>query len=222
MSKTYHLDELRIALDPSHPAHILPPEVKAGSRVLDLGCGAGQTMIAAYPKHVTFGIDIDLTVLQLGKTLSRDVQFCCGCAEELPYRDDVFDLVIARVSLSYTDIERSLREAHRVLKSDGRLWITLHSWQIPWQLAQQSNWRGKLFFLYIVLNSLGLHFFQKQFSFLGRRESFQTARGMRKILQDCGFNHVQITRGRHFLVEARTHKSSAAPTVQVAAIALQQ
>lgn len=206
VSDSYHLDELRIALDPSHPAHILPPEVERGSSVLDLGCGAGQTMIAAYPNHVTFGLDIDLSVLQFGKTLSSGVKFCCGRAEELPYRDDAFDLVIARVSLAYTDIERTLREAQRVLKPDGRLWITLHSWKIPFHMASQSNWRGKLFFLYIILNSLSFHWFQKQFSVCGRRESFQTEGGMLKVLAQCGFKNMEVTRGRHFLIEAQPAK----------------
>ncbi len=206
VSQTYHLDELRIALDPEHPAHILPPQVRDGSRVLDLGCGAGQTMIAAYPKHITFGLDIDFSVLKLGKTLSSDVQFCCGRAEELPYMDDIFDLVIARVSLAYTDIELTLREAQRVMKPDGRLWVTLHSWHMPWQAAQQGNWRGKLFFLYIVANSLSFHWFQKQFSLWGKRESFQTASRMSKVLAKCGFKDVQVTRGRHFLIEAKAAK----------------
>lgn len=204
MSATYHLDELAIALDPSHPAHILPPRMEPGSRILDLGCGAGQTMIAAYPNQVTFGLDPDLATLQLGRTLSSGVQFCCGRAEQLPYQERAFDLVAARVSLVYTDIPRSLREAKRVLKPGGRLWITLHSWRIPWQSALRANWRGKVYFVYILANSLCFHFFQKQFSVLGRQESFQTASRMSKALSDCGFKEIKITRGRHFVIEARS------------------
>ena len=44
----YHLAELEIAADPGHPAH-LNPAIPPGARVLDLGCGAGQTLIATAP-----------------------------------------------------------------------------------------------------------------------------------------------------------------------------
>ncbi len=178
--------------------------------VLDLGCGAGQTLIAAYPGQITFGIDVDLPVLQLGQTWSQDVRFCCGKAEELPYRDSTFDLVVARVSLAYTDIERTLNEANRVLKPDGKLWVTLHSWHTPLRMARQSSWRGKLYFVYILANSLSLHFFDKEFSLLGKHESFQTRSRMQKMFQKCGFKDVSMTRDRHFLVEARVDKAASA------------
>ena len=37
-----------------------------------------------------------------------------------------FDLVISRVSLPYTDIPQSLSEIARVLREDGRVWLSLH------------------------------------------------------------------------------------------------
>jgi hypothetical protein len=36
MSEEYHRRELKIALDPSHPTHILPPPVPPSVRVLDV------------------------------------------------------------------------------------------------------------------------------------------------------------------------------------------
>ncbi len=217
LSAKYHLEELKIALDPSHPAHILPPRVSLGSRVLDLGCGAGQTLIAAYPHHTTHGLDIDLPILQLGQTLSGDVRFCCGRAEALPYREDAFDIVVARVSLAYTDIGQTLQEIRRVLKPGGRLWITLHTWHTPWETAKRGNWRGKLFFSYIVANSLLFHLTQKQFCFLGRYESFQTQGGMLRALRSSGFEDLEVSRSRHFLIQARSSKAAMTVGVLVAA-----
>ena len=206
MKQDYHLDELRIALDRNHAAHILPPAMAAGSVILDLGCGAGQTMIAAYPDAITFGLDIDFAGLQLGKSLSSNTRFCCGRMEELPYGNDTFDLIVSRVSLAYTDIGRSLREAQRVLKPNGHLWITLHSWRVPWAAAKRANWRGKLFSVYVLVNSLSLHWFEKQFSVRGRQETFQTGSRMAKLLSKCGFAQIRMKRGRHFLIEARSAK----------------
>ena len=198
----YHLSELRIAQDPSHPAHILPPAVPSGSRILDVGCGAGQTLIAAYADRVTFGIDIDFETLQIGSTWTDQIRFVCGKAEGLPFRNDYFNLVIARVSLAYTNIRPSLREIHRVLQPGGTLWMTLHPLSIPWNTAKQSGLRGKVYFAYIAVNSLCFHFVQRQVSFFGRYESFQTERGIRRALYNAGFTSVTVTRDRHFVVTA--------------------
>ena len=205
-SEAYHLGELRTARNPGDPAHILPPPVPLESRILDVGCGAGQTLLTAYPDRTTFGVDIDLAALRLGKTLTQDVQFACGKAETLPYRNNAFDFFTARVSLAYTNIPASLQEIQRVLKPGGMVWMTLHPMAVPWDLAKSANWKGKIFFGYIVANSLWLHWFRRQFSFLGRNESFQTERGMRRLLTQCGFQQVTAARRQHFVMTAQTRK----------------
>ncbi len=171
--------------------------------MLDIGCGAGQTLIAAYPHQLTFGIDVDLSALRLGRTLTKNVGFACSKAEALPFRPGEFDLVVARVSLAYTDLRRSLTEIRRVLKPGGLLWMTLHPFAIPWTQAKGSNWKGKIFFTYILVNSLLFHLAQRQFSFFGKNESFQTERGIRRALQRYGFTNVVTEQKRHFLVTAR-------------------
>jgi ubiquinone/menaquinone biosynthesis C-methylase UbiE len=202
LSEQYHLGELEVAQNPSHPAHILPPSVPIGSRILDVGCGAGQTLIAAYGEQLTFGIDIDLPALRLGRTLTNNVAFVCSKAEALPFRPAQFDLATARVSLAYTDIRRSLAEIHRVLKPGGSLWMTLHPFAIPWEQMKTSGWKGKLFFAYVLLNSTLFYLTRRQFPWFGKYESFQTKSGIRRALQRCGFSDVVIKQDRHFLVTA--------------------
>ena len=204
MSEHIHRAELKIALDPSHPAHLLPPPLPRSERVLDIGCGAGQTLIAAYSDRVSFCLDIDLVALKLGRSFTDHVCFVCGKAESLPWPNGPFDMVIARVSLPYTNISTSLKEIHRVLRKGGGLWMTLHPFSIPWRQAKASNYKGWIFFAYIVLNSALFHFMQKQFPFLGRYESFQTQRGISQALLKSGFQGISIGRGKHFLVTARS------------------
>ena len=203
MSENYHLEELRVATDPSHPSHQLPPAAHSGAHILDVGCGAGQSLIAAYPGRVCFGLDPDLGALRLGQSLTDDVRFACGAAESLPYRSAEFDLVIARVSLAYTDISASLREIRRVLRKDGRLWITLHPFKHSWNQARQANVKGWLFFAYVLANSVLFHLLQRQFSLFGRQESFQTRRGIVRALRRAGFQDIQVEQKAHFLVTAR-------------------
>ena len=201
--KDYHLAELKVALDSAHPKHILPPPLAASFRVLDVGCGAGQTLIASYPDRVTFGLDQDIEALRLGSSLTGKVRFVCGRAEALPYKSEQFDFVVARVSLPYTNINASLKEIRRVLRPSGSVWITLNSFSIPWKAVRTSNWKGKVFFAYILFNSIAFHLFQKNFSLLGRYESFQTERGITQALRRSNFEEISISRPGHFLVTAR-------------------
>jgi ubiquinone/menaquinone biosynthesis C-methylase UbiE len=135
MSEHYHLAELRIALDPSHPAHLLPPALPRSQKVLDIGCGAGQTLFAVYADRVSFGLDIDFDALKLGRSLTGNVCFVCGRAEFLPFSHNYFDMIMSRVALPYTNISASLKEIHRVLRRGGQLWMTLHPFLIPWRQA---------------------------------------------------------------------------------------
>jgi ubiquinone/menaquinone biosynthesis C-methylase UbiE len=192
-ARDYHLAELKIASDPNHPDHDLPPPMPPTAKILDVGCGAGQTLVAAYPDRLSFGIDVDFEALQLGRTLSDRTCLVNGAAEALPFRSGQFDLVIARVSLPYTNIPASLREVRRVLGTGGRIWLTLHPFAIPWSQVKRSNYRGKIYFLYVLLNSFWFHLFQRQFSIFGRKyESFQTVRGMKRALAKSGFQDVEV------------------------------
>lgn len=48
MSVEYHRSELAIALDPSNHARAMPPILPTKhKRILDVGCGMGQTLLAA-------------------------------------------------------------------------------------------------------------------------------------------------------------------------------
>jgi ubiquinone/menaquinone biosynthesis C-methylase UbiE len=169
--------------------------------VLDLGCGAGQTLAAAYPDLETFGLDIDFDAMAFGRDrIASNVRFTAGRAEQLPFADAQFDLVIARVSLAYTNLPKSVQEIGRVLKPGGKLWAVLHPFAVPLVSVRTSNWRGKIFFAYILLNSLALHVLGRAGSFFGRYESFQTNRGIRRILESAGFRNIVIERGHHFVV----------------------
>ena len=84
------------------------------ARILDIGAGTGDTVRLLKKR----GLDAEGVDLVPG----RDVVF--GDMRMLPFPDGVFDAVIAECSLSVCgNTEIALREAKRVLKSDGRLLI---------------------------------------------------------------------------------------------------
>jgi ubiquinone/menaquinone biosynthesis C-methylase UbiE len=200
----YHLRELSVALDSTDPRHCNPPVIAPGLQVLDVGCGAGQTLIAACPQHQSFGMDIDLDALRLGRTLTNDIAFVCARAEPLSFRNASFDMVLARVSLPYTDFGRSLAEIRRVLRPGGSAWMVLHPFSIPWASFKQGNWRGRLFFLYVALNSAWFRLTSRMIPFVnGRYESFQTVGGIRRALLRAGFREISVRKTTHFVASAK-------------------
>jgi len=203
MTKNYHLIELEIALNPSDPRHTLPTCISAQDCVLDIGCGAGQTLIATFAGNRSYGVDKNLNALLLGKSLTKDVRFVCARAEALPFASGAFTKVISRVTLPYTNIPIVLREMKRVLVPGGHLWLTLHSYSLTKALQRSERWSWPQR-AYVLANSLLLHFFQTSISYQGKYESFQTNYGIVKALRKAEFHEILVTRTVHFLVTART------------------
>lgn len=212
----YHLAELRIASDPAHPAHLNPP-IPAGSRVLDVGCGAGQTLIAAADGSRAVGLDVDLPALALGRTLSSErrrderggrpeggIGLVCAAGEALPFRPGSFDQVVCRVALPYMHAPSALAESRRVLAPGGALWLTLHPFAVPWRALWRGGAKNALYQLYVVANGLLFHLTQRQLRLPNHRiESFQTRSAIRRALRTAGFEDVTLARGRHFVATAR-------------------
>jgi ubiquinone/menaquinone biosynthesis C-methylase UbiE len=76
------------------------PSLVRGKRVLDIGCGDGRLAlgVAAFAKRVD-GIDPDPVAIAAAKsnarkTDARNVRFAAGAAQDLPYPDGAFDVVI--------------------------------------------------------------------------------------------------------------------------------
>jgi SAM-dependent methyltransferase len=211
-SPTYHLQELAIARAPTATGHLLPANVPDRARILDIGCGAGQTLIALGPGsgRTVVGIDIDAEALRLGQALTGETRFVCGRAESLPFGRDSFDFVIARVALPYTDVPQAVAEIGRVLSVGAACWLVLHPVSLAWRQLlghlRRLQLKGTLYQLYVIANGVALHLFGRQFRFPLRRdriESFQTSRGIRRALRAAGLVNVELHRGHFFVVTAR-------------------
>jgi ubiquinone/menaquinone biosynthesis C-methylase UbiE len=208
----YHLAELKIAQDASSPGHLLPPIPDGCRSILDIGCGAGQTLIASSLADdvLACGIDPDQAALALGRTLTTRIYFTAATGEALPYPAEVFDMVYSRVALPYTNIPVALAEIARVLRPGGTVWLSLHPARFALRAMGRAlrarSLRGTIFPVYVVLNGLMLHLLGRQMYWpLGRRrfESVQTSGGIARALRRAGFTEVRVSRQRFFVVTAR-------------------
>lgn len=96
----------------------------AGSFLLDIGCGNGVTLSYLQAVHGLTGVGIDASPVLLSEAGKRSpgVRLTCARGHRVPFRGNVFDGVILECTLSLIDDRvGALREAHRVLRSRGRI-----------------------------------------------------------------------------------------------------
>src|SRR5215467_9751598 len=104
----YHRLEYSIATNPDDPRRVLPDVSARHRRILDVGCGAGQTLIASNLGEAVFavGIDLDYSALVYGRQQTTSIHFVRAAGEQLPFRNNSFDLVLCRVALPYMHVHR--------------------------------------------------------------------------------------------------------------------
>ena len=207
----YHRSELAIALDRSNAARVMPPIVPARhKRILDVGCGMGQTLIASELPSDTegYGVDCDHEAIEAGRLLApANVKLLCAKGEELPFENAYFDLVFSRVALPYMDINKALREICRVLRAGGDFWLTLHRASMVFSRAKRSVWAGEVKSAagcaYVLLNGVLFNYLGIQLSFLGRKETFQTVGGILRATKRAGLVCPVTCPEAHFVVQGQ-------------------
>lgn len=98
-------------------------------RALDLGCGAGHVAYAFARGGASRVVAYDPSAEMLsvvGQEASRrghhTIEAMVGAAEQLPFENDSFDLVVTRYSAHHwANVPQALKECSRILAASGRL-----------------------------------------------------------------------------------------------------
>jgi SAM-dependent methyltransferase len=101
--------------------------VSTSARVLDVGCGAGQTLRVVDGMNrsaVLIGVDPDARALEHGQSAGKRIWFLRGAGERLPIADGSADLVICRVAINYMHQGQALSELARVAAPRGRILVS--------------------------------------------------------------------------------------------------
>lgn len=95
-----------------------------GKKILELGCGLGEASVyMAKQGAEVFATDISDGMLNLAKKLAEkhavQINTKKSYSDQIDFDDETFDIVYAANLLHHVDIERTLKEAVRVLKKGG-------------------------------------------------------------------------------------------------------
>ncbi|WP_440952640.1 class I SAM-dependent methyltransferase [Methanococcoides sp. FTZ1] len=108
--------------------------IEKGMKVLDLGCGTASLDIEIEERmeHTgkVFGIDLSKNQLEYAhsktKQIADEISLYKGTMDELPFKDETFDMVVTSVAFCETNAEvrrSAIKEASRVLVKGGHFVI---------------------------------------------------------------------------------------------------
>jgi ubiquinone/menaquinone biosynthesis C-methylase UbiE len=117
--------------------------LRPGEKALDIGCGPGALALLAKarvgPEGEVHGIDPSPEMIELARKKAAGagaaVRFQIGAAEDLPYPDASFDVVLSTLMLHHLPDDlrpQAIKEVARVLKPGGRFVAVDMSGGGPW------------------------------------------------------------------------------------------
>jgi ubiquinone/menaquinone biosynthesis C-methylase UbiE len=127
---------------------LIRPYLRAGSRLLEVGCGAGNLLLqAAVAGSYPVALDLSLQALTFVRSRLEEAQsgpeapngFACTQAigESLPFPDNIFDCILLSEVIEHLEAPQiSIREAVRVLCPGARLLITTPNYRSFWPVME--------------------------------------------------------------------------------------
>ena len=173
---------------------------KQNQTVLDLATGTGDQLLALYRSGRVsrgFGTDPAENMLAMARRkitaagLDDRLKLQTGRGEELPFSDNCFDAITIAFGIrNVTDVDRTLREMHRVLVDDGRAII------LEFSLPDSRLIRAAhLFYLRRIIPLLGGMISKNTaaYKYLDKTiETFPFGEAFTKLMQQTGFKNTHI------------------------------
>jgi ubiquinone/menaquinone biosynthesis C-methylase UbiE len=160
--------------------------LRAGERVLDVGCGTGVVARLAAEEvrdGSVAGLDINPAMLAVAREASANgtqIDWYEASAEAMPLPDDAFDVVLCQMSLQFMDDRvGALREMRRVLAPGGRVVVNVPGPTPPLFAS--------------LADGLASHVDPEIAGFVHHVFSLDPE-GLRALAGDAGFEQVQVSR----------------------------
>ncbi len=173
--------------------YVIKTYMPSGSRVLDLGCGAGRT--TAYISEngcSVVGADISAPLIKKAKNLYSNIDFKEMDARDLDFEDGSFDVVFFSFNgidnlASLEERDKAINEIKRVLKPGGYLIYSSHNaLAVP---RTRTSWK-------IIFNNLGKlrighHWRSEEYDFGKLTQYYNNLWNEKARLRALGFKKVE-------------------------------
>ena len=109
-------------------------KIKKGSKILEVGCGAGLTTRYLAKKYDVKIIGIDISEKMIKKAKERNkklknAEFMVADAQNLPFKDNTFDIVFTESVIAMVpDKLKAIKEFKRVAKPGGYIGLNEVTW----------------------------------------------------------------------------------------------
>lgn len=112
-------------------------DITPGMRTLDVGCGGGYALRMMLERGAE-AVGVDYSAASVVRTSAKVAEYIergkaqvdCASVQDLPYADESFDLVTAFETVYFwPEMENSLKEVYRVLRSGGHFVIAVEAWK---------------------------------------------------------------------------------------------
>jgi SAM-dependent methyltransferase len=139
-------------------------------RILDIGCGIGNYTYLI-DGNDCFGIDVDIDALKTAKRYCSNSNFIIASVLNLPFKDEIFDLVLMWGVIEYIESEtekNAIQEIHRTLATGANFLLSAPNYH----------------FIYNIVDPE--HFFR-------RRQRHIKIKKLIKLITETGFSIMQQT-----------------------------
>jgi SAM-dependent methyltransferase len=129
---------------------LIRPHLKSDSRLLEIGCGAGNLLLQASVRG-SYPVALDLAMQALtfvrsrlrearaGSEAPRDFLCLQSIGEYLPLANDSFDCILLSEVIEHLEVPQiSIRESARVLHPGGRLLVTTPNYRSLWPIMERA------------------------------------------------------------------------------------
>ena len=169
---------------------------KKDDHLIDMAAGTGDIANAFLSRIKNQGyvscVDPNKLMIEQGRKKLKNlnnIQWHVSSAENLPFKDNIFDIYSVSFGVrNFSDTQKALKEAHRVLKSGGRF-ICLEFSKVENEILNKvyKTYSKTIPFIgkYIVGDSEPYDYLIKTIDEFYDQESFK------KIIVDNGFNNVE-------------------------------
>ena len=134
-SRDYYLQAAAANPEASPERRLLIGYLKAGERVLDLGCGSCENALWMPAGCRYVGFDMSTAALAMAAEQGRPGMRVRGDGEALPIASASVDAVLSTYALEhFHEPGRTLLEAARIVKPGGLLLLVGSAWDLPYEM----------------------------------------------------------------------------------------